>query len=66
MSDYLESLFQGVDILIDKKLESLNYDITTICTIVDDTDKKNGKYRVTDGSVSFIAYADTDNYRSGE
>jgi hypothetical protein len=66
MSDYIESLFQGVDILITKRLEDLAYDTTVICTIVDSTDCKNGKYRVTDGSVSYIAYSDSDRFREGE
>lgn len=66
MSDYIESLFQGVDMLIDKKLGNLNYDTTIICTITDNSDSKNGKYRVTDGSIAFTAYSDVSTYRSGE
>jgi hypothetical protein len=66
MSDYMDSLFQGIDILIDKKLEGLAYDTTVICTIVDSSDCKNGKYRVTDGSVSYIAYSDSDKFREGD
>lgn len=66
MSDYIDSIFDGVSILIDKKLENIAYDTTIICTITDNTDKKNGKYRVTDGSVSFIAYSDVSTYRNGE
>ena len=66
MSDYIESLFQGVDMLIDKKLENLNYDTTIICTVTDNSDSKNGKYRVTDGSIAFTAYSDVSTYRSGE
>lgn len=66
MSDYIESLFQGVDMLIDKRLENLNYDTTIICTITDNSDSKNGKYRVTDGSIAFTAYSDVSTYRSGE
>lgn len=66
MSDFIESIFQSVDILIDKKLENLSYDTTIICTITDNTDKKDGKYRVTDGSVSFIAYSELTNYRIGD
>jgi len=66
MSDYIDSIFDGVSILIDKKLENIAYDTTIVCTITDNTDKKNGKYRVTDGSVSFIAYSDVSTYRNGE
>jgi hypothetical protein len=66
MSDYMESLFQGVDILIDKRLENLSYDTTEICTIIDNSLRKNGEYRVTDGSISYIAYSENNNYRNGE
>ena len=64
-NDYLESLFTGIDILIDKKLENISYDTTIICTIVDDSNRKNGEYKVTDGSVIYVAYADVDNYVKG-
>jgi hypothetical protein len=37
-----------------------------MCTIVDDSDKKNGKYYVTNGSTKFLAYCDTDKYRNNE
>ena len=66
MSDYIDSIFDGINIIIDKKLEDLAYDSTEICTITNASDCKNGKYRVTDGSVSYIAYSDQDNYREGE
>jgi hypothetical protein len=65
MSDYIESLFQGVEILIDKKLESLAFDTTIICRIVDDSESHNGKYRVSDGSVIYVAYSEETDYKSG-
>jgi hypothetical protein len=55
-----------VELIIDKKLEGLAYDTTLICTISDDSERKNGKYQVTDGSVSFTAYASEDNYTVGD
>jgi RNA polymerase sigma-70 factor (ECF subfamily) len=58
MSDFIESILQGVDILIDRRLEDVAYDSTIICTIMDDSDKKNGKYSVTDGSIVYVAYSD--------
>lgn len=66
MSDYIDSIFDGVSILINKKLEDVSYDTTIICTIINDSESKNGVYRVTDGSMSYIAYSDKDNYREGE
>ena len=66
MSDFIESILQGVDILIDRRLEDVSYDSTIICTIVDDSEKKNGKYRVSDGSVTYVAYSDQDSYKKGD
>lgn len=66
MSDFIESILQGVDIIIDKRLEEVSYDSTIICTIIDDSDKKNGKYRVSDGSVTYVAYSDQSKYKKGE
>jgi hypothetical protein len=66
MSDCLESLFQGVDILIDKKLETISYDSTLICTVVDDSRKKDGVYKVSDGNVIYTAYSESDKYSNKE
>lgn len=65
-NEYLESLFQGIDIILDRKLEDVAYDTTVICTITDDSDAKNGSYKVTDGTISYVAYADTDKYLVGD
>jgi hypothetical protein len=62
VSDYIESLFQGVEILIDKKLEDLAFDTTLICTIVDNTNCKNGEYRVTDGNTVYLVYSENPDY----
>lgn len=40
------------------------FDKTIACTIVDDSDKNNGRYRVTDGSSKFIAYSETKTFRN--
>ena len=66
MNDILESLFQGMDILIDKKLEDVSFDSTIICTIVDDSRKKDGVYKVTDGNVIYTVYSENDKYSNEE
>lgn len=66
MSDMIESLFQGMTILIDKKLEDLAFDTTIICRIVDDSNCKNGQYKVSDGSAIYTAYSEKQDYKSGE
>ena len=65
-TDYLESLFKGIDIILEKRLDGVLFDKTIICTITDASNKKNGEYRVTDGSVTYLAYADVDSYVAGE
>ena len=64
--DYLESLFKGIDIILEKRLDNVSFDTTVICTITDASNSKNGEYRVTDGSVSYKAYSDVDSYVAGE
>jgi hypothetical protein len=66
MSDYMESLFKGIEVIVDKKLETLSYDTTEICTIINSNDCKNGRYRVSNGNLSYIAYSDNDGFRNGE
>ena len=66
MSDFMESIFDSVTIIVDKKLEELAFDTTIICKIIDDSNSKNGKYKVTDGSITFEAYCESQDYKSGE
>lgn len=62
-----EILCESVQILINKSLEDLQFDRTIKCEIVDDTNKKDGKYIVTDGSAKMEAYCETaDKYNVGE
>jgi hypothetical protein len=44
--DYGEIFCDAVDAIVSKKLEELKYDITKVCTIIDDSFKKIGKYIV--------------------
>jgi hypothetical protein len=65
-NDYLESLFVGIDTIIDKRFETLAYDKTIVCTIVDNSNSKNGEYKVSTGDVIYTAYSDTGKYSSGD
>ena len=64
--DYLESLFQGIDIILEKRLDQVSFDTTIICTITDASNSKNGEYKVTDGTVTYKAYSDLDSYVAGQ
>lgn len=60
------SILQSIDIVLQERIKELAFDKTLICTIIDDRDKKNGKYQVTDGSIKFWAYSSVDTYSKDE
>ena len=52
-----EIFCSAVDTIIKRRLENLTYDITKSCTIINNDSRRQGKYIVSDGSVSFEAYS---------
>lgn len=52
-----EILCEAVDTIVSKRLQDLNYNITQTCIIVDNTQKKIGKYSVRYDSLIFDAYS---------
>ena len=62
----VEQLFQSIDIILTQRLQDVNFDKTIICTIVDDSDKKNGCYVVSDGTIKFNAYVSDATYRKDD
>ena len=62
----VEQLFQSVDIILTQRLQDVHFDKTIICTIVDDSDKKNGCYVVSDGTIRFKAYVSDATYRKDD
>lgn len=65
-TDYSEIFCTAVDEIVSKRLENLEYDITKTCTVIDDSNKKTGKYRVSSGAAKFDAYAVSGEYTTGE
>jgi hypothetical protein len=59
-------LLGAIDTVVGKGLGQLSYDKTIICTIIDDSNAKNGEYRVTDGSVKFLAKCENTSYHKDE
>ena len=55
--DYGEIFCSAVDEIITSKLQDLQYDITKLCTIVDDTYSNQGKYTVSDGTAKYDAFS---------
>ena len=66
MAFEVENLFQAVDIILEQRLQDINFDRTIICTIVDDNQKKNGCYVVTDGTIKFNAYVSDATYKKDD
>lgn len=65
MNDIREIICTAVDTIVSKKLEGLEYDITKLCTIVDDSSRSKGLYVVSDGTARFEAYSTDTSFREG-
>jgi hypothetical protein len=59
--DYAEAILRAAEIVAGKCLNEIAYDVTEICTVVDESDSKNGKYIVTNGAIKYDAYVSTSN-----
>ena len=55
-TDYGEILCQATDILAHSIIDKISFDKTILCSIIDDSNKKSGEYKVSNGSSSFFAY----------
>jgi hypothetical protein len=66
MSDFMDSIFESIDTIVDKRLEDLAFDTTIICRITDDSKSNVGEYTVSDGNVIYLAYSEDQGYKSGE
>ena len=66
MAFEVEQLFKSIDIILNQRLQDVNFDKTIICTIVDDSDKKNGCYVVSDGTIKFNAYVSDATYKKDD
>ena len=65
MNDICEIICTAVDTIVSSKLEGLQYDITKLCTIVDDSQRNKGEYVVSDGSIRFQAFSADTSFRNG-
>lgn len=63
--DYGEIICTAVDEIVAAKLQGLQYDITKLCTVIDDTFSYQGKYIVSDGTARYEAYSTDKSYKNG-
>ena len=65
--DYGELFCAAVDTIVQERLTHVSYDRTILCTIVDDSERAQGLYTVTENdSTKFIAYSSDTSYRNGQ
>lgn len=62
--DIVEQFCEATSIIANKLLEKVAYDTTISCTIVDDSDRLNGVYWVSNGSAKFKAFSSETGYRN--
>ena len=66
MMDISENLFQAVDEIVKRRLETVNYDTTIICTIDDNSNAANNEYTCSNGSAKFKAYSADTTFKKDE
>lgn len=62
--DYNEIICQAIDTIVQQRLQSLNFNKTITCIIIDNSQKSKGRYRVQYGSMTFYAYSENLNYEN--
>ena len=65
MSNYEEIFCQATEILANNLINKVSYDKTILCTIINDSEKELGKYRVSNGEANFDAYTTGPKYHKG-
>lgn len=59
-----DQICEAVSVIVNKALEKVSYDTTITCTVVDDSDRLNGVYLVSNGSIRFKAFSSETGYRN--
>ena len=64
--DYAETLFEAVEVLINKKIEAVKFDETINATIVDASKAAQGQYTVSVDGATFTAYSSEIGYKKND
>lgn len=64
--NYGEIFCQATEILAQHLIEKVSFDRTILCTIIDDSDKNSGKYRVQNAETIFDAYSSDTTYKKND
>lgn len=63
--NYSEIFCESTKIIAEGILNGISYDKTIICTILDDSNRQQGEYLVSDGATKFKAYSQDQTYYNG-
>lgn len=63
--DYGEIVCTAIDEIVTAKLQGLQYDITKLCTVIDDTYSYQGRYTVSDGTARYEAFSENTGFKNG-
>ena len=61
-----DTLFEALDIIINKRIEAVQKDKTILCVVEDAANAKNGEYVVSNAAAKFTAYSENTNYVQGQ
>lgn len=62
VNNYSEAMLQAMEIIANNTIKQVKFDTTIECIIVNDDDKAQGRYIVSNGSASFQAFANSGEY----
>lgn len=60
--NFADTLLEAIDIIASERVNSISFDKTIRCTIVNTKNAAKGEYTVTDGTTQFLAYSDKPDY----
>ena len=61
-----DTLFEALDIIINKRIEAVQKDKTILCVVEDNSKAEEGEYIVSNASAKFTAYSENTAYRNGQ
>jgi hypothetical protein len=64
--NYGETFCDAIDIIVSEKLKELKFDVTKVCTIVNNIYKDLGRYTVQEENIKYEAYSANKDYAIGD
>lgn len=63
---FSEELFEAIDVILGKRLETVDKDKTILCVVEDNKNAADGEYTVSNASAKFTAYSENPKYSIGQ